>query len=748
MWTSNDVTKGAMRSSSSGMRYYRNPVNEQGRLQVKIERAGQRMTCEIIEISDDECQGPNNNAASEPPSKKSKMGCQGKGRSMEKTRGQPHSTKNESLNAAFVAGDTIRNKSSDCRGSTMMPLKSYCILEDSKMPAIPAKTLDEAKYSITKISQKREWTDEELARFLAHEEEPEVDEPGIEFLWTLPGDEDERDLMLALKLQKEEMEKERKRFGAATMFVQTLMDSFRPGGSSYEIVSQMPLVHQHMEVIAADDMVFLAERLLRLQAQFREQGIDSRVDIGYHYTKLENLERIRTDGLLTHSDRAAVGMAVSSCSSFGKGIYTANNPHTFSHFGPVGVIVARLKGACVQWDDVGRNESSVTAAMHTVIGNKAKGNPSMEEVVLRNSAQCLPLVCYNRMPLPTSDIGVQSVLSKIELSLQKLVDQFLICKDPVYNKCPSHAAAPSNLQSNVLAKVESTAISGNGKPSLAKASTCGQGMGVVDLTGQAGKSTRALPTSVSKVRQRSCAIKTVKATLPCHAKVGHGTVPVSVNPTETITYTAPNRFFQDQDDQKYFRRSVSNASPECAICLETFSMKDPPMALLTCAHGFHAKCIQDVLRHSSQCPVCRQHVREPQGTSPSGTMTVTWSSTPCPGFGSGTFVIDYRIPSGIQLAYHENHGHSFQGATRCAYVPDCDDGRRLVKRLKYAFMRGLTFTVGTSLSTGQANTVTWASIHHKTSMNGTVHGFPDAGYFINCNEELDNLGVPKAECLS
>ncbi len=128
-------------------------------------------------------------------------------------------------------------------------------------------------------------------------------------------------------------------------------------------------------------------------------------------------------------------------------------------------------------------------------------------------------------------------------------------------------------------------------------------------------------------------------------------------------------------------------------------------------------------------------------------MTVGWSTKPCSGFGPGTFVIDYRIHPDMQLAYHENPGRSFDGVTRRAYVPDCVDGRRLLKRLKYAFMRGLTFTVGTTLSTGEANTVVWASIDHKTSRNGTVHGFPDPGYFVHCNEELDNLGVPRAECL-
>jgi deltex len=94
-------------------------------------------------------------------------------------------------------------------------------------------------------------------------------------------------------------------------------------------------------------------------------------------------------------------------------------------------------------------------------------------------------------------------------------------------------------------------------------------------------------------------------------------------------------------------------------------------------------------------------------------------------------------------AIDRDPGHAFEGATRIAYIPNNVDGRKLLKRLEYAFSHGLTFTIGTSLSSGKVNVVTWASIHHKTSVSHGPHGFPDPGYFYNCNEELDALGVPK-----
>ena len=37
------------------------------------------------------------------------------------------------------------------------------------------------------------------------------------------------------------------------------------------------------------------------------------------------------------------------------------------------------------------------------------------------------------------------------------------------------------------------------------------------------------------------------------------------------------------------------------------------------------------------------------------------------------------------------------------------------------------------------------SIHHKTSLHGGPHGFPDPGYMYNCHESLDALYVPDAK---
>ena len=58
-----------------------------------------------------------------------------------------------------------------------------------------------------------------------------------------------------------------------------------------------------------------------------------------------------------------------------------------------------------------------------------------------------------------------------------------------------------------------------------------------------------------------------------------------------------------------------------------------------------------------------------------------------------------------------------------------------------AFKRKLTFMVGTSLTTGEKNVIVWAGIHHKTSLTGGVHGYPDPKYFENLFTELKDRGI-------
>ena len=102
------------------------------------------------------------------------------------------------------------------------------------------------------------------------------------------------------------------------------------------------------------------------------------------------------------------------------------------------------------------------------------------------------------------------------------------------------------------------------------------------------------------------------------------------------------------------------------------------------------------------------------GDQPQGTMTTSVNdSLNCASYNCGTIVIGYHFPSGY-LA----DGRAYRGTSRQAYLPDNEEGREVFNLLKISFERRLTFTVGTSVTTGRTDCVIWNGVHHKTNMSG------------------------------
>lgn len=65
----------------------------------------------------------------------------------------------------------------------------------------------------------------------------------------------------------------------------------------------------------------------------------------------------------------------------------------------------------------------------------------------------------------------------------------------------------------------------------------------------------------------------------------------------------------------------------------------------------------------------------------------------------------------------------------------------MLRLLRIAWDRRLVFTIGTSLTTGRANSVVWAGIHHKTSTSAGPYGYPDPTYLDRVRSELSQRGV-------
>ena len=160
-------------------------------------------------------------------------------------------------------------------------------------------------------------------------------------------------------------------------------------------------------------------------------------------------------------------------------------------------------------------------------------------------------------------------------------------------------------------------------------------------------------------------------------------------------------------------------------------------------HFYHIECLNNLIKDKQgggfKCAMCQKIYGILEGSMPPGSMKAYISkSQKCSGYHDYTIVIDYNIPSG-KLP----NGQYFTGTSRRAYLPNNKEGREILALLKIAFDRKLTFVVGTSVTTGQKNTVVWNGIHHKTNLYGGTqsYGYPDPTYFSRVKEELAAKGV-------
>ncbi|NXD72052.1 DTX2 ligase, partial [Eolophus roseicapillus] len=244
------------------------------------------------------------------------------------------------------------------------------------------------------------------------------------------------------------------------------------------------------------------------------------------------------------------------------------------------------------------------------------------------------------------------------------------------------------------------------------------------------------------------------------SRVGSGESPLLATPTEPEAVV-----------KKYLEElKGSPADEDCIICMEKLSspsgyadacecstIKPETVGRLTsCQHSFHMLCMLAMYSNgnkdgSLQCPSCKTIYGEKTGTQPKGKMEVSTFPQSLPGHRDcGTIQIVYHISRGIQGPEHPNPGmpYTARGFPRYCYLPDNEKGRKVLELLRVAWKRRLIFTVGTSSTTGESNTVVWNEIHHKTEMDTNLsgHGYPDPNYLDNVLAELAAQGVTE-DCL-
>uniref|UniRef100_A0A3B3VJS5 E3 ubiquitin-protein ligase n=1 Tax=Poecilia latipinna TaxID=48699 RepID=A0A3B3VJS5_9TELE len=223
--------------------------------------------------------------------------------------------------------------------------------------------------------------------------------------------------------------------------------------------------------------------------------------------------------------------------------------------------------------------------------------------------------------------------------------------------------------------------------------------------------------------------------------------------------------------KKYLQKVKSPPEEDCTICMEPLGgpsgYKGPGVGpvskaesvgrLTQCGHQYHFQCLVAMYNNgnkdgSLQCPTCKTIYGVKTGNQPAGKMEYHVIPHSLPGHPDCKSIrIIYNIPPGIQGPEHPNPGKPFtaRGFPRHCYLPDSEKGRKVLRLLLVAWDRRLIFSVGTSSTTGESDTVIWNEVHHKTEFgsNLTGHGFPDPGHLDNVLEELRAQGITEEDAL-
>ena len=202
------------------------------------------------------------------------------------------------------------------------------------------------------------------------------------------------------------------------------------------------------------------------------------------------------------------------------------------------------------------------------------------------------------------------------------------------------------------------------------------------------------------------------------------------------------RLAQQNLDDFIIPYDESKCQDDCPICL-TENDESDSIILRDCRHCFHLECLRQWWNHSSKCPSCNRIYGFQVGNMPMGTMSAILERPMLSGSRYNTIIITYNFPAGVTTANQPNPGTPYPSDVRNCYLEASPEGYEVLDLLRRSFERGLTFTIGDSLTTGRRNVVVWNGVHHKTSVSGgpAGFGFPDPGYYGRVKDELRAKGI-------
>lgn len=169
-----------------------------------------------------------------------------------------------------------------------------------------------------------------------------------------------------------------------------------------DFVAELPdQLKNQFDVIAKDDLFFLAEKFIDQQKAFQQAGVPCHVSLGFHYTSKKNVDSIRTTGLLSKPERETSNVDAGryNGSALGEGIYTADDSVSSMTYGDTGLLVARLSG--VESNRPYQQGQGDDNSVHSVRGNGGSW------LVLKSASQCLAILQFAQTfgPFLCKDFG-------------------------------------------------------------------------------------------------------------------------------------------------------------------------------------------------------------------------------------------------------------------------------------------------------------------------------------------------------
>ena len=138
--------------------------------------------------------------------------------------------------------------------------------------------------------------------------------------------------------------------------------------------------------------------------------------------------------------------------------------------------------------------------------------------------------------------------------------------------------------------------------------------------------------------------------------------------------------------------SSESGDRTCCICLD-----ESADAKLPCGHKYHGSCLESWFEQRPSCPTCGQFYGDRMGSMPDGSMSWSWRRAPLAGHTCYTIVLHFNFQGGT------SNGQIYDGRSQHAYLPNNQEGRKLLAMFQLAFRRRVLFSLTESLTTGVGN---------------------------------------------